>query len=92
MSPFFPESMCVPVGEALVPAEEGIWDNYRVKKQLLHSWLALYTPYSARMSPENTHKVMGFYMEISILGFILQYMVSPSFEVFPIGCMGFRKW
>ena len=25
-------------GEALVPADEGIWDNYRVKKQLLHSW------------------------------------------------------
>ncbi len=23
-----------------------------------------YTPYSARMSPENTHKLMGFYMEV----------------------------
>lgn len=25
-------------GEALVPADTGIWDNYRVKRQLLHSW------------------------------------------------------
>ena len=22
----------------MVPQEEGVWDNYRVKKQLLHSW------------------------------------------------------
>ncbi len=27
-----------------------------------------YTPCSARMSPENTHKLMGFYMEVLILG------------------------
>ena len=25
-------------GEPMVPAEEGVWDNYRVKRQLLHSW------------------------------------------------------
>ncbi len=25
-------------GEALLPIEEGIFDNYRVKKTLLHSW------------------------------------------------------
>ena len=25
-------------GEAMIPADEGIWDNYRVKRQLLHSW------------------------------------------------------
>ncbi len=37
-----------------------------------------YTPYSARMSPETTHKLMGFYMEVLILGAILQYMVSAS--------------
>lgn len=24
-------------GEALVPSDTGIWDNYRVKRQLLHS-------------------------------------------------------
>ncbi len=29
-----------------------------------------YTPYSARMSPENTHKLMGIYMEVLILGII----------------------
>ncbi len=34
-----------------------------------------YTPYSARMSPETTHKIMGFYMEVLILGVTLQYMV-----------------
>ncbi len=28
-------------------------------------------PYSARMSPKNTHKLMGFYMEVLILGVIL---------------------
>ncbi len=40
-----------------------------------------------RRSPENTHKLMGFYMEVLILhvGAILQYMVS---ELFPIGCIG----
>ncbi len=27
-----------------------------------------YTPYSARMSPENTYKLMGFYMDVLILG------------------------
>ena len=26
------------IGEVLLPADEGIWDNFRVKKQLLHSW------------------------------------------------------
>jgi len=25
-------------GEALLPSDTGIWDNYRVKRQLLHSW------------------------------------------------------
>jgi T-complex protein 1 subunit zeta len=25
-------------GEPLDPISEGIWDNYRVKRQLLHSW------------------------------------------------------
>jgi len=25
-------------GEALIPVDVGILDNYRVKKQLLHSW------------------------------------------------------
>ena len=27
-------------GEPLDPVAEGIWDNYRVKRQLLHSWYA----------------------------------------------------
>ncbi len=34
-------------------------------------YMASYTSYSARMSPENTHKLMGFYMESSILSVIL---------------------
>ena len=25
-------------GEAMIPPDEGVWDNYRVKRQLLHSW------------------------------------------------------
>ena len=25
-------------GETLDPAMEGIWDNYRVHRQMLHSW------------------------------------------------------
>ncbi len=29
---------CVLVGEAMLPGDEGVWDNYRVKKTLLHSW------------------------------------------------------
>ncbi len=32
----------------------------------------------ASMSPENTRKLMGFYMEVLILGAILQYMVSAA--------------
>ncbi len=31
------------------------------------------------MSPETTHKLMGFYVEVLILGVILQYMVSAVF-------------
>ncbi len=30
-----------------------------------------YTPYSTHMSPENTYKLMGFYMEVTLLGVIL---------------------
>ncbi len=28
-------------------------------------------PHSTRMSPKNTHKLMGFYMEVLILGMVL---------------------
>ncbi len=39
---------------------------------IVKRWLpSPYTPYSARMSPENAHKLMGFYMEFLILGVIL---------------------
>ncbi len=30
------------------------------------------------MSPENIHKLMGFYMEVLKLGVVLQYMVSAA--------------
>ncbi len=36
--------------------------------------LILYT----HKSPENVHKLMGFYMEVVILGAILQYMLFAS--------------
>ncbi len=42
------------------------------------------TLYSARVSPENTHKLMGFYMEVLILGVILQYMVSASLTLYTL--------
>ncbi len=43
-----------------------------------------YTPVSAHMSPETIHKLLGFYMEVLILGAIhvLQYMVSASLICF----------
>ncbi len=43
-----------------------------------------YIPYSAHMSPENTHKLMGLYMEVVILhvGVILQYMVSAFLTLY----------
>ncbi len=39
--------------------------------EFIRERLTLYTPYSARMSPENTHKLMRFYMDVLILGVIL---------------------
>ncbi len=38
------------------------------------------------MRPEITHKLMGFYMEVLILGIILQYvyMVSASNRVYRV--------
>ncbi len=33
------------------------------------------TPYSARMSLENTHNFMGFYMEVLTLGVNTMYML-----------------
>ncbi len=40
------------------------------------------------MSPENTHKLMGFYMEVLILGVNTTYMVFCFFKLFLIGCIG----
>ncbi len=37
-----------------------------------------YTPYSARMSPENAHKLIGLHIEVLILGVTLEYIVSAS--------------
>ncbi len=42
------------------------------------------------MSPENPHKLMGFYMEVVTLGDILQYTVS-AFKLFRIGCIGLNS-
>ncbi len=49
--------------------------------------LTLYTLYSARMSPENTHKLMGFYMEGLILGVNTMYMLFWFFKLFLVGCI-----
>ncbi len=41
------------------------------------------------MSPENTHKLMGHYMEVLILGVLQQDSHGFSFfKLFPIGCKG----
>ncbi len=52
------------------------------------------------MSPENTHKLMGFYMEVLILGVNTMYMLFCFFNSLPpiinslkklktlIGCIG----
>ncbi len=40
------------------------------------------------MSPENTHKLMGFYMEDLILGVITMYMLFCFFKLFLIVCIG----
>ncbi len=50
----------------------------------------LYTHYSAHMSPENTHKLMGFYMEGLILGVNTMYMLFCFFKLFPLGCIGLK--
>jgi chaperonin GroEL (HSP60 family) len=33
-------------GEPFDPTVEGIWDNYRVKRQMLHSWYVFFNAYS----------------------------------------------
>ena len=33
-----PVGVDLATGEAFVPADSGVWDNYNVKRQLLHSW------------------------------------------------------
>ncbi len=40
------------------------------------------------MSPENTHKLMGFYMEGLMLGVNTVHMLFCSFKRFLIGCIG----
>ncbi len=40
------------------------------------------------MSPENTHKLMGFYMEGLILGVTTMYMFFCFSKLFLIGCIG----
>ncbi len=37
----------------------------------VHVCCQIHTLYSTRMSPENTHKLVGFYMEVLILGITL---------------------
>ncbi len=40
------------------------------------------------MSLVNTHKLMGFCMEVLILGVNTMYMLFCFFKLFPIGCIG----
>ncbi len=43
------------------------------------------------MSPENTHKLMGFYMEGLILCVNTMYMLFCFFKLFLVGCIGLRS-
>ncbi len=43
------------------------------------------------MSPENTHKLMGFYMEVTILGVNTMYMLFCFFKLFLVGYTGLKK-
>ncbi len=63
-----------------------------VRTATLQARYGLYTPYSTRMSPENTHKLMGFYMEVLILGIIYTLVHVHGFcffNLFPIWRIGF---
>ncbi len=42
------------------------------------------------MSPENTHTLMGFYVESLILGVNTMYMFFCFFKKFLIGCIGLK--
>ncbi len=46
------------------------------------------TPYSVRMSPENIHKLMGFCMEVLILGFSIVFSRVSAHSFLMIPC----KW
>ncbi len=43
------------------------------------------------MSPENTHKLMEFYMEGLILGVNTTYMLFCFFKLFLVGCIGLNR-
>ncbi len=49
-------------------AELATWG---VGPDVINTDLYYYAPYSARMSPENIHELMGFCMEVLILGVTL---------------------
>ena len=42
-------------GEPFDPTVEGIWDNYRVKRQMLHSWYANLPEFEWTTSPSRRY-------------------------------------
>ena len=42
-------------GEPFDPTVEGIWDNYRVKRQMLHSWYANLPEFEWATSPSRRY-------------------------------------
>ncbi len=55
------------------------------------TFLLTYTPYSARMSQDNTHTLMRLYMEVLILQYSM-YMISASLtQHTPYACMSPEK-
>ncbi len=79
---------------------EGLWDA-RLYKYTCLKTMVLRMPSTApllledsasltlyTLCPENTHKLMGFYMEVLIIGVNTIYMLFCFFKLFPIGYIG----
>jgi T-complex protein 1 subunit zeta len=50
-------------GEPFDPTVEGIWDNYRVKRQMLHSWYV----HSVQYFPETHHRSPSSVIAVNLL-------------------------
>ncbi len=76
---------------SLQPAQEAASQSKVNHQHYRYVWALNHSPYSSYTllhlyEPRQSHKLMGFYMEVSIAGVVLQYMDSFCFfKVFLIG-------